>query len=43
MTSVVFKGHPLHPMLVGIPIGLLTFSLVSDVLYRTTGHLPWGT
>lgn len=43
MTSVVVKGHPLHPMLVGIPIGLLTFSFVSDVLYRTTGHLPWST
>jgi uncharacterized membrane protein len=30
-------------MLVGIPIGLLTFSVVSDIVYRTTGHLPWST
>jgi uncharacterized membrane protein len=26
-------GHPVHPMLVPVPIGLLIFSLVSDLIY----------
>lgn len=30
--------HPIHPMLVVFPIGLWTFSLVSDVAYAT----GWG-
>jgi uncharacterized membrane protein len=31
-------GHPIHPMLVGIPIGLFIFSLVADIAAR----LGWG-
>jgi uncharacterized membrane protein len=30
--------HPIHPMLVALPIGLWIFSLVSDVIYL----LKWG-
>lgn len=30
--------HPIHPMLVALPIGLLIFSLVSDVIYLS----GWG-
>src|SRR5436190_24027274 len=30
--------HPLHPMLVALPIGLWIFSLVSDVIYL----MKWG-
>jgi uncharacterized membrane protein len=30
--------HPLHPMLVALPIGLWIFSLVSDVIYI----MKWG-
>ena len=28
-----FLGHPIHPILVPLPIGLWIFSLVSDVVY----------
>ena len=33
-----FKGHPLHPILVALPIGLWIFSLVSDVIFK----MGWG-
>src|SRR5436190_18635559 len=26
-------GHPIHPMLVAIPIGLFAWALVSDIVY----------
>ena len=31
--------HPIHPMLVALPIGLWIFSLVSDVIYL----MKWGS
>ena len=31
--------HPIHPVLVALPIGLWIFSLVSDVIYR----MGWGS
>src|SRR5262245_5404016 len=43
MSTASIKGHPVHPMLVGLPIGLLTFSFISDVVYRATGTLSWST
>jgi uncharacterized membrane protein len=33
-----FAKHPIHPMLVALPIGLWIFSLVSDVIYL----MKWG-
>ena len=30
-------GHPIHPMLVGIPIGLFVFALVADLASRVNG------
>jgi uncharacterized membrane protein len=33
------KGHPLHPILVALPIGLWIFSLVSDVIFK----MGWGS
>jgi uncharacterized membrane protein len=33
-----FKGHPFHPMLVALPIGLWIFSIVSDVIFK----FGWG-
>ena len=33
--------HPIHPMLVGIPIGLWVFSLVSDVVHAFGGAPVW--
>jgi uncharacterized membrane protein len=36
-------GHPIHPMLVPIPIGLLVFSLVADlVFFFGLGDAVWN-
>lgn len=34
-TRASIAEHPIHPMLVTIPIGLFVFSFVSDVIFRT--------
>ena len=34
-------GHPIHPMLIPFPIGLLVFSLVADVIYLWRGNPVW--
>ncbi len=31
-------GHPMHPMLVGLPIGLVAWTLVADVVYLLRDH-----
>lgn len=31
-------GHPIHPMLVGIPIGLFLWAFVSDIVYLARDH-----
>lgn len=36
-------GHPVHAMLVNIPIGLWIFTLTSDVVFRVTGDPGWLT
>jgi uncharacterized membrane protein len=40
-SRVSIAGHPLHPMLVTIPIGLWVFSLVSDIAYLSTADGRW--
>lgn len=35
--------HPIHPMLVPIPIGLWIFSLVCDILLHAKGDPIWST
>ena len=35
-------GHPIHPMLIPFPLGLLATSLVFDVIHRLTGNEPWA-
>jgi len=42
-SRVSIAGHPLHPMLVTIPIGLWVFSLVSDLVFVSTGDSRWET
>jgi len=37
------KKHPLHPMLVGFPIGLWVFALVCDIIAATGAAGPWRT
>jgi uncharacterized membrane protein len=34
-------GHPIHPMLIPFPIGLLVFSLVADLIYLWRGNPVW--
>jgi uncharacterized membrane protein len=36
-------GHPIHPMLVSIPIGLFVFSLVADLAGRAGAGDAWQT
>ena len=41
-TPASIAGHPIHPMLVAIPIGLWIFSLVCDLAYAFgTGNNDW--
>ena len=37
------KKHPVHPMLVGFPIGLWVFALVCDVMHAVSGAAIWQT
>jgi uncharacterized membrane protein len=37
-----FRGHPIHPAMVAIPIGAFTVTLVADVVTLLTGNLGWG-
>lgn len=37
------KKHPLHPMLVALPIGLWVFALVCDVVNVISGNAVWQT
>jgi uncharacterized membrane protein len=41
-TRVTVAGHPIHPMLVTIPIGLWVFSLVCDFGYIFSGDSRWA-
>ena len=41
-TPASIARHPIHPMLVPIPIGLWIFSFVCDLIARGHGE-PWGT
>ena len=38
-TPASIRGHPIHPMLVALPIGLWIFSLVADII----GFSRWGS
>lgn len=42
-TPASIAGHPIHPMLVPLPIGLWVFSLVCDIAAFTGGDAPWRT
>lgn len=37
------KKHPIHPMLVALPIGLWVFALVCDVVRAAGGNDAWPT
>jgi uncharacterized membrane protein len=43
-TPASIAGHPIHPMLVALPIGLWIFSLVCDLFYAGGSSNPaWTT
>lgn len=37
-SRIAIAGHPLHPMLVPLPIGLLVGSVIADAVYIFTGY-----
>lgn len=37
-----FLGHPIHPMLVALPLGLLPAAVVCDIVYLVTHRGFWG-
>jgi uncharacterized membrane protein len=36
-------GHPIHPMLIVLPLGLFIMAVIADVLYLTMGRLEFAT
>ena len=40
-TPASIRKHPIHPMLVGIPIGLWVFAVVADVVHMVRGGPAW--
>ena len=43
MNRMSIAGHPIHPMLVTVPIGLWIFSLVCDLVFAANGEAQWRT
>ncbi len=37
------KNHPIHPMLVALPIGLWIFAVVCDIVFATGAPAVWNT
>jgi uncharacterized membrane protein len=37
------QKHPVHPMLVAVPIGLWVFALVCDLVHAASGNSVWQT
>src|SRR5512145_464663 len=36
-------GHPIHPMLIVLPLGLFIMAVVADVVYLATGRVAFAT
>lgn len=34
-------GHPIHPMLVPVPIGLIVWTIVADIVYVLSDNMLW--
>jgi uncharacterized membrane protein len=41
-TRVKLLGHPIHPMLVVLPLGLLSAALLFDIVYLATGDVAFA-
>ncbi|HYO81863.1 MAG TPA: DUF2231 domain-containing protein, partial [Bryobacteraceae bacterium] len=42
MFKTTLAGHPLHPMLIVGPAGLLPFSFAMDLMHRSTGKSSYN-
>ena len=42
-SRIKLLGHPIHPMLIVFPLGLLSTAVVFDVLYVVTGNVDLST
>jgi len=40
-SKVKLAGHPVHPMLIAFPLGLLSTAVVFDIIYLITGNVRW--
>jgi uncharacterized membrane protein len=40
-SKVKFAGHPVHPMLVVFPLGLLATAVLFDIIYLLSDHSQW--
>lgn len=41
-SSAAIKGHPLHPIVVSLPIGFLVGAVISDLVYVALEHSFWA-
>lgn len=41
-STVTIAGHPLHPLLVPLPIGLFVAALATDIIYISDGSVGWA-
>ncbi len=42
-TRIKLLGHPVHPMLIVFPLGLLATAVIFDILYEITGNRDLST
>jgi uncharacterized membrane protein len=42
-SKVTIYGHPVHPMIIVLPLGLLPASVFADVLYHIMDDPTWGS
>lgn len=42
-STAQIAGHPLHPMLIPVPIAFLVATLACDLLFWNTGNSAWST
>lgn len=40
-SKVKFAGHPVHPMLIVFPLGLLATAVIFDIIYLISGNAQW--
>ena len=40
-SKVKFAGHPVHPMLIVFPLGLLATAVIFDIIYLVSSNAQW--